>query len=73
MTTETMMTDSQENSAEVGIDVQRLVRLLDGWEDRLRATPERAKEGGVNYVGGLVDAYGTCYRALQEIVEANND
>jgi len=71
MNTEPMTMNTQENPAEVDIDVQRLVRLLEKWEDRLQDTPERAKEGGVNYVGGLVDAYGTCFRELQEIIEAN--
>ena len=53
MNTEPMTMNTQENPAEVDIDVQRLVRLLEKWEDRLQDTPERAKEGGVNYVGGL--------------------
>jgi hypothetical protein len=33
MTTEPVTTDSSENSAEVGIDVQRLVRLFSDFED----------------------------------------
>ena len=43
MNTEPMTMNTQENPAEVDIDVQRLVRLLEKWEDRLQDTPERAK------------------------------
>ena len=45
--------------------------LLERWEERIRNTPERAKSGGVDYVGGLLDAYGSCLHELREFLEHN--
>lgn len=45
--------------------------LFERWEKRIRTTPERAKSGGVDYVGGLIDAYGTCLHELREFLEQN--
>lgn len=45
--------------------------LVEKWEARIRDTPERAKVGGCDYVGGLIDAYSACLEELHEVLEAN--
>jgi len=47
--------------------------LFERWEERIRDTPKRAKSSGVDYVGGLIDAYGTCLHELREFFEQNAD
>lgn len=46
--------------------------LIAKWESRIKDTPRRSKSGGVDYVGGLIDAYQNCLIELNEILEEND-
>jgi hypothetical protein len=67
--------NAPELQADEGLDAMPCSAsdLLERWEKRIRDTPERAKSGGVDYVGGLLDAYGTCLHELREFLEHNVD